>query len=84
MSRQVAPGLVDPKVVGRYCPGVANDVFNATVAVTSCCSATLLACAAQHQTVGSLGTVVASYEWAAGRRCTHAPRNTELSGHPVL
>jgi hypothetical protein len=42
------------------------------VAVTSCCSVTLLACAAQHRSVGSLSTIVASYEWAAGRRDTHA------------
>jgi hypothetical protein len=27
---------------------------------------------------------VASYEQAAGRRCTHAPHDTELLGHPVL
>jgi hypothetical protein len=82
MARQVAPGT--SKVVGRYYLGVANDAFNATVAVTSCCSATLLACATQHRSVGSLGTVVASYEWAAGRRSTHAPHDTELSGHPAL
>jgi hypothetical protein len=59
-------------------------MMSSTVAVTSCRSATLLACAAQHRTVGSLGTVVASYERAAGQRCTHALHDTELSGHPVL
>jgi hypothetical protein len=77
-------GWQTSKVVGRYCLEVANDVFNATVAVTSCWSATLLACVAQHRTVGSLGTVVASDEWAAGRRCTVAalqpPLSTRLAG----
>jgi hypothetical protein len=34
--------------------------------------------------VGLLGTVVASYEWAVGRRGMNAPHDTELSGHSAL
>jgi hypothetical protein len=33
---------------------------------------------------GAFGLLVASYERSAGRRCTHAPHDTELSGHSVL
>jgi hypothetical protein len=54
------------------------------VPVMSCRSAMLLACAVQHRTVGSLGTVMATYERAVDRRYTHAPHDTELSGHLVL
>jgi hypothetical protein len=67
-----------------YCLGVANDAFNDMIVVTSCCSDMLLICAAQHRSFESLGTVVASYEWATGRRCTVAalqpPLFTRLAG----
>jgi hypothetical protein len=72
-------GWLTSKVVGCYCLGIGNDVFNATVAVTSCCSTTLLACAAQHRTVGSLGTVAVCCVWATGQRCTVATLQPHLS-----
>jgi hypothetical protein len=54
------------------------------VAVTSYCSATLLACAAQHRFVGSSGTIAVCSVWATGRRWTVAalqpPLSTRLAG----
>jgi hypothetical protein len=68
----VAPGWLDPFVLGRYLPGVANDVINDMEAVVSCRFAMSRACAARRWVVGLPGTAAVHREWAAGRRYTVA------------
>jgi hypothetical protein len=61
---------LDPCVLRRYLPGVANDDFNGMEVVVSCRLATSRACMAWRRVVGPLGTVAVHREWAAGRRYT--------------
>jgi hypothetical protein len=52
---------LDPCVLGRYLPGVANDVFNGIEVVVSCCLAT-----SQRRVIRPLDTVAVHREWVAG------------------
>jgi hypothetical protein len=68
----VAPGWLDPCVLGRYLPGVANDVFNGMDVVASYRLATSCAYVTRRRVVGLPNTVAVHHEWAASRRYTVA------------
>jgi hypothetical protein len=63
---------MDPCVLGRYLPGVANDDFNGMEVVASCRLATSRACAVRRRAVKAPGTVAVHREWAASRLYTVA------------
>jgi hypothetical protein len=68
----VASGSLDPCILGRYLPGVANDTFNGMEVVVSCRLAMSHACATRHWVVGSPCTVAVHREWTAGQCYTVA------------
>jgi hypothetical protein len=63
---------LDPYILGRYMPGVANDVFNGMEVVASCHLATSRACATRRRVVGAPCTVAIHHEWTAGQCYTIA------------
>jgi hypothetical protein len=63
----VVPGWLDPCVLGRYVPGVANDDFNGMEVVASYHLVTSHAYAVQRRVIGPTDTVVVHHEWVAGQ-----------------
>jgi hypothetical protein len=75
MACQVAPGWLDPYVLGRYLSGVGNDAFNDMEVIASCCLTTSRACVALRRVIhrewasGRHYTIAACCEWPADQRC---------------
>jgi hypothetical protein len=66
----VIPEWLDPCVLGRYVPGVANDDFNGMEAVVSCHLVMSHAYAVRRRVIGPPDSVVVHREWVADQHYT--------------